>query len=76
MTRVCEKCGRPYYRRNKLEFWTGRNPGHRLGWLKQEIRVCNACLPSIQAQKVLAGMDIRMTKTGRILKVRSRNKVA
>ena len=72
--KICEKCGFPYYRRNKMEIWTGRNPGHRLGWNKQEIKVCNTCLPQIDAQRMLVRMDLRITKTGKVLKVRPRRK--
>jgi len=68
--KICSKCGKTYYRRNRLEMWTGRNPGHRTGWIKQEVRLCNDCLPSVEAQRMLVRVNLRITKGGKIVKVR------
>ena len=72
--KICEKCGNTYYRRNRLEMWTGRNPGHRTGWFKTEIKVCNPCMPAMEAQRIGVRAGLRFTKTGKILRVGRRKK--
>ena len=56
----CAKCGKPYYRRNKTELWTGRNPGHRDGWVKTESKLCLACLSPEQVTRMLLVADLRI----------------
>ena len=68
-TKECEKCGHPYYRRNKIEVWTGQNPGKRSGWLKEELKICNTCMPQMAAQRLLVRMDIRITKAGKVIRI-------
>jgi len=68
-TKECEKCGHPYYRRSKLEVWTGQNPGKRAGWRKEELRICIACMPQMAAQRLLVRMDIRITKAGKVIRI-------
>lgn len=58
----CDTCGRPYYRRNKLEGWTGQNPGHRGGWVKTELFVCTFCQPAGVTERVIALASLRVVK--------------
>jgi len=68
--KLCEKCGYSYYRRNLLECWTGRAPGSRTGWVKTEMKLCNTCLPTVQAQRMFIVSGMRLTKTGRVVKLK------
>ncbi len=65
MARTCTVCGNAYYRRNQTEIWMGRNPGHRGGWQKLYIRICNLCLSPAQANQMLYQANVRAVKTGR-----------
>ena len=64
--RVCSSCGKSYHRRNRLEVWTGRNPGSRTGWLKEEIKLCLACMNVKTSERVLVLAHVQV--------VNSRNK--
>ena len=50
--RACFKCGGTYQRRNKIEAWITQNPGHRLGWVKREVKICVRCGPAPLAARV------------------------
>lgn len=53
--RMCDVCGKTYFRRNLVEAWPKRNPGHRLGWYKVRQRVCLECMtPTSSAQMLIA----------------------
>jgi len=41
--RSCDNCGKVYHRRNLIEGWDVRNPGHREGWHKTTLRICMEC---------------------------------
>ena len=43
-SRRCDRCGRAYYRSNRLRLWTGQNPGHRAGWQKDDVKLCLRCM--------------------------------
>jgi hypothetical protein len=51
--RSCDKCGKPYLRRNLTEGWPIRNPGHRAGWIKQKIKICMNCSTPESTQRML-----------------------
>ena len=61
--KVCDNCGRPYYRRNKLEGWSAQNPGHREGWIKRELFICTACQPAAATERVLTLASLRVVKS-------------
>lgn len=63
---TCNACGEPYYRRNLTELWTTRNEGHRAGWTKVVARICNTCLPTAKAQRVLMVAAVHMTSRRRV----------
>lgn len=52
----CSVCGKPYYRRNLLEVWDVRNPGHRVGWGKTELRVCLGCSSAQRSQTAVVAL--------------------
>jgi hypothetical protein len=58
--RECMRCGRWYHRRDRIEVWTTRNPGHRTGWVKQSLRVCLQCAPVQQSRRVLMLVSVRL----------------
>lgn len=59
--RCCSECGAPYYRANRLRVWTSTNPGHRLGWIKEDLRLCIRCFDSRKAQRVVTLASVRVT---------------
>jgi len=60
MKKRCQKCGEPYYRRNLAELWIRRNPGHRKGWQKAVAKICNPCLSSTVALRILMVAQVRV----------------
>lgn len=52
-TRICTNCGDPYHRRNLVEGWTVRNPGHRKGWHKQIEKLCLNCVSVSKMHRIL-----------------------
>ena len=60
--KICDNCGKPYYRRNRIEGWTGQNPGHRGGWFKTELYICTACQPASTTERVLTLASLRVVK--------------
>lgn len=68
-SRKCTRCGKKYYRSNRLRLWTGTNPGHRDGWRKEDVKLCTTCMPDSAAQGAaqLASakiVTIKLKKTG------------
>lgn len=57
--KVCDLCGRSYYRRSITETWDRQNPGHRAGWHKAVIRACTTCVPERVAQRVMIVSTVR-----------------
>ena len=51
--RTCDRCGRPYGRRNLIEAWDTQNPGHRDGWSKTKLRICTKCAGATTARRTL-----------------------
>jgi hypothetical protein len=71
--RACDKCGDPYNRRDLIEVWTARNPGHRTGWMKARQRLCMKCSSVVQAQRILVVAQVTPIKsTAKILSLRKR----
>lgn len=64
-SRRCESCGTSYYRRNVLEAWTERNPGHRAGWNKSVRKTCLTCTSAKVANMVMMVIDTRAGATVR-----------
>lgn len=67
--RRCHGCGKTYHRVNTIDVWTIRNEGHRLGWNKQKVKLCNKCCTARQAERMMtvAHMQvIPVTSTRRI----------
>ena len=58
----CSQCGKPYYRRNMMEAWTIRNPGKRIGWHKDIVKVCLACMDQRQAQGIIEIADVQFSR--------------
>lgn len=57
--KVCDLCGRPYYRRSLTETWDKQAPGRRAGWHKAVIRACTTCVPERVAQRVMIVSTVR-----------------
>jgi hypothetical protein len=68
--RLCENCGRRYYRRNLLQVWDVRNTGHRDGWHQTTIRVCLTCQSPAATQRVLLATVVRSAARRRLPTVR------
>lgn len=60
--KVCDLCGKPYYRRSLTETWDRQNPGSRTGWHKTVYRACTTCITQERAQRmmILAPAPIRL----------------
>jgi hypothetical protein len=52
-SKVCDLCGKNYFRRNLIEGWTKQNPGKRAGWWKEKLRVCLLCMPQSAATRMI-----------------------
>ena len=52
-SRICTGCGSRYHRRNLIEGWDKRNPGHRAGWHKKTLKICMNCQPATMTDKVI-----------------------
>lgn len=61
--KVCDGCGKPYYRANRLRLWTDRNPGHREGWRKLDEKLCLTCSDTRQTQRIVSVISIRPVST-------------
>lgn len=59
--RTCDRCGKPYHRRNLVEAWDIQNPGHRNGWNKTRLRICTTCAGASTAQRTLMVASIIKT---------------
>lgn len=59
MRPVCSVCHLHYYRRNLSEQWVERNPGHRAGWKKEELRICTNCQTVKTSLRVLSMSYLR-----------------
>lgn len=57
--RTCDVCGAKYHRRNLIEAWPTRNPGHRIGWFKVRQRVCLACMSTGDSARMLRAVGAR-----------------
>ncbi len=60
--RECTSCSRTYWRRNKFELWTKRNPGSRGGWYKEESKLCMDCLKIPQMNRMMMVANVRFGK--------------
>jgi hypothetical protein len=68
--KLCDLCGKPYYRRSLTSVWDRQNPGHRAGWGKTEIRACTTCAPAKVAQRALIVSTLRVVDSGYVPKPR------
>ena len=68
--KLCDLCGKPYYRRSLTSVWDRQNPGHRGGWGKTEIRACTTCAPARVAQRALIVSTLRVVSSGFVPKPR------
>lgn len=66
--RICTSCRKVYYRVNKMSVWTRINPGHRLGWWKQEAKLCIDCCKAQMAQRLMTVAHVRLIEPPRKLK--------
>jgi hypothetical protein len=53
MASWCDIHEGPCYRRDLVESWTARNPGHRVGWKKETLRVCTSCKSAKASQRTI-----------------------
>ncbi len=60
----CANCGNGYYRRNRLQLWTSRNPGKRDGWTQADVRLCLTCSPQEQTSHLMTVASVKITKQG------------
>jgi len=60
--RHCDTCGKPYFRRNLFVAWVQRNPGHRDGWHRREVRQCLTCQPLTMTLNLLRVAHIKPRK--------------
>jgi hypothetical protein len=60
MTRDCHRCGQWYLRRDQLEVWSTRNPGHRDGWKKSIVKVCMHCATEQQSRRLLMLASVKL----------------
>lgn len=51
--RTCSVCGKKYFRRNLFEGWVSQNPGKRVGWQKETLKVCLDCMNASQSRATL-----------------------
>jgi hypothetical protein len=58
--RECARCGKTYLRRDRIEVWTSRNPGHRTGWRKEIVKVCLQCASAQQSRRILMLVSVRL----------------
>jgi hypothetical protein len=58
--RVCDRCGKIYYRASRMRLWTKTNPGHRDGWGKDDVRLCVSCMGSNAAKKAATLVSARI----------------
>lgn len=65
MTRECDRCGKPYWRVNRVHVWTVRNPGHREGWHKIEEKLCMKCCNEGQARRMAVMVGVRIVPVNR-----------
>ena len=63
--RSCDNCGSYYHLVNRVRVWTKQAPGHRLGWLVEEQRLCCWCLTAKAAERL-------RVQVGRLLPERER----
>ena len=57
--RTCDVCNKKYHRRNLIEAWPGRKPGHRIGRLKVRQRVCLECMTAMDSGRMLRAVGAR-----------------
>lgn len=60
--RCCDGCGVVYYRRDFVEVWAERNPGHRTGWRKSRVRLCMRCSDTRASARVLTAARVRLVR--------------
>lgn len=71
--RKCSTCGKTYYRVNKVEVWSGRNEGHRMGWHKDKVRKCNDCMPTSESKRMVTIADVQYSHVENIKPKRKRH---
>ena len=51
--RICDRCGKTYHRRNRVESWSSQNPGHSNGWTKVILKICTRCADENTSRRIL-----------------------
>ena len=62
--RRCHRCGRPYFRVNKVHVWIAQNWGHRAGWTLMEQKICCRCMDAGEARETLTEINPKWRKAG------------
>jgi hypothetical protein len=58
--KICDRCGKTYWRSNRLRLWTTTNPGKRDGWAKDDVRLCTGCMAQSQARQAAHVVSARI----------------
>lgn len=58
--KVCDRCGKTYWRSNRLRLWTTQVPGHRYGWSKNDVKLCTTCMSQSQAKQAYHVVSARI----------------
>jgi hypothetical protein len=61
----CDNCLAPYYRSNRIRVWTTVNPGHRAGWMKEDVKLCIKCFSAKKAERVVSLASIHVVPSER-----------
>ncbi len=69
LKRKCSQCGMPYFRRNLMEQWTGRNVGRRFGWHKDIAKVCLSCMTLEESKRIIGIADVQF---GTLISIKKR----
>lgn len=67
--RLCGRCGKAYWRRQLLEVWDKRNPGHKDGWRKTRLRLCLDCQDDSTTRSLLHVAQVVITGAGTVRKL-------
>ncbi len=60
--RQCSRCGKTYFRSNRLRLWTRVNPGHRDGWGKDDVKLCTNCMSQNAAKSAVRLVSARIVE--------------
>jgi len=66
--RRCSVCGKVYHRCNRIRVWTAVNPGHQMGWMVEDLKVCTTCFNAKKAQRVVSIATIALVTDQRAVR--------